>query len=64
MKATEQYVSMILFKVVSNFDSVDEILKCDHPNKSYGPLFSCSSFYYATLYKVISVAFNLQQIKS
>ena len=39
MKATEQYFHMILFimlyKVVLNFESVDEILKCDLSNESY-----------------------------
>ena len=39
MKATEQYFRVVLFimlyKVVLTFDSVDEILKCDHSNKSY-----------------------------
>ena len=39
VKATEQYFSgvlfIMLFKVVSTFESVDEILKCDHSNKSY-----------------------------
>ena len=39
MKATEQYVSVVLFimlyKVVLAFESVDEILKCDHSNESY-----------------------------
>ena len=39
MKATEQYVPVVLFimlyKVVLTFDSVDEILKCDHSNESY-----------------------------
>ena len=37
MKATEQYFPVVLFimlyKVVLTFESVDEILKCDHePN--------------------------------
>ena len=36
MKATEQYFPMVLFimlyKVVLTFESVDEILKCDHSN--------------------------------
>ena len=67
MKATEQYFPVVLFimlyKVVLTFESVDEILRCDQSNESYGPVSSCSSFYYATLYKVISLAFNLQ-IKS
>ena len=39
MKATEQYFPVVLFimlyKVVLTFESVDEILKCDHSNKSY-----------------------------
>ena len=39
MKATEQNVSEVLFimlyKVVLTFESVDEILKCDHSNESY-----------------------------
>ena len=39
MKATEQYFPVVLFivsyKVVLNFESVDEILKCDHSNESY-----------------------------
>ena len=45
MKATEQYFSVvlvnILHKVVLTFESVDEILKCDHSNKAteqYFPL--------------------------
>ena len=39
MKATEQYFSVVLFimlhKVVLSFESVDEILKCNHSNESY-----------------------------
>ena len=39
MKATEQYFPVVLFitlyKMVLTFDSVDEILKCDHSNESY-----------------------------
>ena len=39
MKATEQYFPVVLFitlcKVVLPFESVDEILKCDHSNQSY-----------------------------
>jgi len=39
MKATEQYFPVVLFimlhKVVPAFESVDEILKCDHSNESY-----------------------------
>ena len=39
MKATEKYFPVVLFimlyKVVLTFESVDEILWCDHSNKSY-----------------------------
>ena len=39
MKGTEQYFPVMLFimlyKVVLPFESVDEILWCDHSNKSY-----------------------------
>ena len=39
MKATEQYFPVVMFimwyKVLLTFDSVDEILKCDHSNESY-----------------------------
>jgi len=39
MNATEQYFHVVLFtmlqKVVLTFESVDEILKCDHSNECY-----------------------------
>ena len=39
MKATEQYFPVVLFimlyKVVLTYESVDEILKCEHSNESY-----------------------------
>ena len=39
MKATERYFPVVLFillyKVVLTFESVDEILKCNHSNESY-----------------------------
>ena len=39
MKATEQHFPVVLFvllyKVVLTFQSMDEILQCDHLNKSY-----------------------------
>ena len=39
MKAAEQYFPVVLFimlyKVVLTFESVYEILKCDHSNESY-----------------------------
>jgi len=51
MKATEQYFPVVLFiplyKVVLTFESVDEILKCDHSNESYWAVLSCGAVYYA-----------------
>ena len=39
MKAIEQYFPVVLFimlyKVLLTFESVDEILKCDHSNESH-----------------------------
>jgi len=39
MKATEQYLAVVLFimlyKVALTFESVDEIVKCDNSNESY-----------------------------
>ena len=46
MKAIEQYFPVVLFimlcKVVLTFESVDEILWCDHSNE-----LSCGTGYYA-----------------
>ena len=51
MKATEQYFPVVLFvmlyKVVLTFESVDEILKCDHSNESYWAVLFRDAFYYA-----------------
>ena len=51
MKATAQFFPVVLFimlyKVVLNFDSVDEILNCDHSNESYCAVLSCGTVYYA-----------------
>ena len=51
MKATEQYFPVVLFimlyKVVLTFESVDEILWCDHSNESYWVVLSCGTVYYA-----------------
>ena len=51
MKATEQYFPVVLFimlyKVVLTFESVGEILKCDHSNESYRAVLSCVALYYA-----------------
>ena len=51
MKATVQYFPGVLFimlcKVVPTFESVDEILKCDHSNESYCAVLSCGAVCYA-----------------
>ena len=51
MKATEQYFPVVLFimlyKVVLTFESVGEIIKCDHSNESDCTLLSCGAVYYA-----------------
>ena len=51
MKATEQYFPVVLFimlyKVFLTFESVDEILKCDHLNESYKAVLSCGTVHYA-----------------
>ena len=50
-KAAEKHFPVVLFvmlhKVVLTFDSVDEILKCDHLNESYSAVLSCGAVYYA-----------------
>ena len=51
MKATEKYFSVVLYillnKVIPSFDSVDEILKCDHSNESYGAVLYCGAVNFA-----------------
>ena len=49
MKATEQYFPVVLFimlyKVVLTFESVDEILQCDHSNDSSSAVLSHGTIY-------------------
>ena len=51
LNTTEQYFPMVLFimlyKVVLTFESVGEILQCDHSNESYWAVPSCGTVYYA-----------------
>ena len=51
MKAVEQYFSAVLFillyKVFLTVESVDEILKCDHSNESYGASLCSGAVCYA-----------------
>ena len=57
MKATEQYLPVVLFimlyKVVATFESVDEILKRDHSSKSYWAVLPLVLF--VMLYKVVLI---------
>ena len=50
MKAAEQYLPVVLFtmlyKVVLPFESVDEILQCDHSNESYSAVPPSGAVYY------------------
>ena len=60
MKITEQYFGVVLFimmyKVVLAFESVNEILKCDHSNElSYWAALSSGS---VRLYKMVYYMFE------
>ena len=48
LKATEQYFPVVLFillyKVVLTFESVNEILTCDHSNGAFEQYFSVMLF--------------------
>ena len=52
MKATEQYFTVVLFatlyKAVLTFESVDEILKCNHSNESSSAVLSCGAVSFPT----------------
>ena len=51
VKATEQYFSVVLFiilyKLDLTFESVGEIVKCDHSSERHWVLLSCGAVYYA-----------------
>ena len=57
MKATEQCFPEVLFimlhKVVLTFKPMDEILKCDHVNKTYSSVLSCAIVQCITLYNMV-----------
>ena len=50
MKATEQYFLVVLFivlyKVILTFESVHEILTCNHLNESYWTVLSRGAVYF------------------
>ena len=51
MKATEKYFPLALFvmlyKVALTFESVDEILKCDHSNENYCAVGFCNAIHFS-----------------
>ena len=52
MKAIEQcFLVVLLYKLVLSFESVDEILKCDHSTKATEQYFPV--LLYVMLYKVV-----------
>ena len=65
MKAIKQYVPVVLFlmlyKVIVSSDFVDEILKCDHSNESYGAVLSSAAVYNA-VYKVVLSFHSVDEI--
>ena len=56
MKATEQYFPVVLFimlyKVVLTFESVDEILWCDHSNETSSAVLLHGAIGFSIFYKV------------
>ena len=50
-RLTGKYLNVIHFvmlhEVVLTFESVDEVLWCDHSNESYWAVLSCGTVYYA-----------------
>ena len=66
MKATEQYFPVVLFimlyKVVLTFESVDEILWCDHSNESYCAVLYFPVVLFIMLYKVVLTFESVDEI--
>ena len=64
MKAIEQYFPVVLFimlyKVVLTYESVDEILKCDHSNEATERYFPVVLF--IMLYKVVLTFESVDEI--
>ena len=64
MKATEQYTLVVLFiklyKVVLTFESVDEILKCDHSKESYWAVLSGGAAFYPVQGGTFESGWNLK----
>ena len=66
MKATEQYFPVVMFimlyNVILTFESVDEILKCDHSNESYVTEQYFPVVMFIMLYKVILTFESVDEI--
>ena len=64
MKATEQYFPVMLFimlyKMVLTFESMDEILKCDHSNEATEQYFPVALF--IMLYKMVLTFESMDEI--
>ena len=54
MKATEQYlpVFIMLYIAVLAFDSVYEILSCDHSNEGASAVLPCGNVYFSQFYQM------------
>ena len=66
IKPTEQYFSVVLFimlyKVVLTFESVDEILKCDHSNETVTEPLYFPVVLFIMLYKVVLTFESVDEI--
>ena len=65
MKATEQYFPLVVFsllyQVALTFESVNEILKCDHSNESYWGVLSCGTVFFM-LYKMVLTFESVEEL--
>ena len=43
----------MFFKIVLTFEFVNEILKCDHSNESYGAVLPCGAVYCTNIFSVV-----------
>ena len=70
MKATEQYIPVVLFillcQLFLTFESVDEMLKYNHSNESYSAVLSCGAICFFVLYKVqiLNICKTHEQVSS
>jgi len=66
MKSTQKYFPVVLFimlyKVVLDFESGHEILKCDHSNESYLAVLACGAVSVSCTIKVVLTFKSLDKI--